>query len=102
LFPWAKVPDQKRDVLSKLAQGRDAQAQQFDAVLLDLHLPGAGGLDVLRRVKERRPEAVVIVVTGYGAVQSAVPAMKNGAYDYVTKPFSVDELKRLLECVATH
>ena len=54
------------------------------------------------RRKERRPEAIVIVVTGYGTVQSAVQAMKNGAYDYVTKPFSVDELKLLLERVATH
>ena len=76
--------------------------QAFDAVLLDLRLPGAGGLEVLRRIKERRPEAVVIVVTGYGTVQSAVQAMKNGAYDYVTKPFSVDELKLLLERVASH
>src|SRR5579871_3752783 len=77
-------------------------AQAFDAVLLDLRLPGAGGLDALRRIKERRPEAVVIVVTGYGTVQSAVQAMKNGAYDYVTKPFSVDELKLLLERVGSH
>jgi DNA-binding NtrC family response regulator len=76
--------------------------QAFDAVLLDLRLPGAGGLDALRRIKERRPEAVVIVVTGYGTVQSAVQAMKNGAYDYVTKPFSVDELKLLLERVGSH
>ncbi len=81
---------------------RALDAQTFDAVLLDLRLPGAGGLDALRRIKERRPEAVVIVVTGYGTVQSAVQAMKNGAYDYVTKPFSVDELKLLLERVATH
>jgi DNA-binding NtrC family response regulator len=77
-------------------------SQTFDAVLLDLRLPGAGGLEVLRRVKEKRPEAVVVVVTGYGTVQSAVQAMKNGAYDYVMKPFSVDELKMLLERVASH
>ena len=76
--------------------------QVFDAVLLDLRLPGAGGLEALRRIKERRPESVVIVVTGYGTVQSAVQAMKNGAYDYVTKPFSVDELKLLLERVSSH
>src|SRR5271165_5717545 len=77
-------------------------AHAFDAVMLDLRLPGAGGMDALRRIKERRPESVVIVVTGYGTVQSAVQAMKNGAYDYVTKPFSVDELKLLLERVASH
>ena len=81
---------------------RALDAQNFDAVLLDLRLPGAAGLDALRRIKERRPEAVVVVVTGYGTVQSAVQAMKNGAYDYVTKPFSVDELKLLLERVASH
>jgi DNA-binding NtrC family response regulator len=81
---------------------RSLDAQNFDAVLLDLRLPGAGGIDALRRIKERRPEAVVVVVTGYGTVQSAVQAMKNGAYDYVTKPFSVDELKLLLERVANH
>jgi two-component system response regulator HydG len=76
--------------------------QGFDAVLLDLRLPGAGGMEALRRIKERRPEAIVIVVTGYGTVQSAVQAMKNGAYDYVTKPFSMEELKLLLERVASH
>src|ERR1035438_6235191 len=81
---------------------RYLDTQAFDAVLLDLRLPGAGGLDALRRIKERRPEAIVIVVTGYGTIQSAVQAMKNGAYDYVTKPFSLDELKLLLERVATH
>ncbi len=72
------------------------EVQSVDAVLLDLRLPGAGGLEAMRRIKERRPEAIVIVVTGYGTVQTAVQAMKNGAYDYVTKPFSVDELKMLL------
>ena len=78
------------------------ETQSIDAVLLDLRLPGAGGLEALRRIKERRPEAIVIVVTGYGTVQSAVQAMKHGAYDYVTKPFSVDELKNLLERTAGH
>ena len=78
------------------------ESQNFDAILLDLRLPGVGGMDALRRIRERRPEAVVIVVTGYATVQSAVQAMKNGAYDYVTKPFSLDELKMLLERVGSH
>jgi two-component system response regulator HydG len=69
---------------------------------LDLRLPGASGIEALRRIKERRPDAVVIVVTGYGTVQSAVQAMKHGAYDFVTKPFSLDELKHLLERVGIH
>src|SRR6204780_3368237 len=78
------------------------QTQGIDAVLLDLRLPGAGGLEALRQIKAQRPEALVIVVTGYGTVQSAVQAMKNGAYEYVTKPFSADELRLLLERVSNH
>jgi DNA-binding NtrC family response regulator len=77
-------------------------SQGIDVVLLDLKLPGAGGLEALRQIKERRPDAAVIVVTGYGTVQSAVQAMKNGAYDYMTKPFSMEELKLLLERVSGH
>jgi len=78
------------------------QVQSIDAVLLDLRLPGAGGLEALRQIKAHRPEALVVVVTGYGTVQSAVQAMKNGAYEYVTKPFSVEELKLLLQRVSNH
>ncbi|HTR64983.1 MAG TPA: sigma-54 dependent transcriptional regulator [Terriglobales bacterium] len=81
---------------------RMLDAQGTDVVLLDLRLPGAGGLEALRQIKERRPDAAVIVVTGYGTVQSAVQAMKNGAYDYVTKPFSMEELRLLLERVSAH
>jgi DNA-binding NtrC family response regulator len=78
------------------------QTQNIDAILLDLRLPGAGGLEALRYIKAQRPEALVIVVTGYGTVQSAVQAMKHGAYEYVTKPFSIDELKLLLQRVSNH
>jgi two-component system response regulator HydG len=76
--------------------------QNIDAVLLDLRLPDAGGLEALRQIKAQRPEALVIVVTCYGTVQSAVQAMKHGAYEYVSKPFSADELKGLLERVSCH
>jgi DNA-binding NtrC family response regulator len=78
------------------------ESQAIDVVLLDLKLPGAGGLEALHKIKQRRPDAEVVVVTGYATVQSAVQAMKNGAYDYVTKPFTMDELKLLLERVAAH
>src|SRR6202171_30297 len=73
-----------------------------DAVLLDMRLPGAGALEALHAIKKHRADALVIVVTGYGTVQSAVQAMKDGAYDYVTKPFSMEELRLLLERVAGH
>ena len=81
---------------------RILDAQGPDAVLLDLKLPGADGMEALNKIKCSRPDIVIVVVTGYGTVQSAVQAMKNGAYDYVTKPFSMDELKLLLERVANH
>jgi DNA-binding NtrC family response regulator len=73
-----------------------------DAVLLDLRLPGTGGLEALHAIRKHRADALVIVVTGYGTVKSAVQAMKDGAFDYVTKPFSMEELRLLLERVAGH
>jgi DNA-binding NtrC family response regulator len=81
---------------------RILDVQPIDVVLLDLRLPGAGGLEALDQIRRRRPDAVTVVVTGYGTVQSAVHAMKNGAYDYVTKPFSLEELRILLDRVGTH
>jgi DNA-binding NtrC family response regulator len=77
-------------------------ANPIDLVLLDMKLPGAGGLEALHHIREHRPDAVVVVVTGFATVQSAVQAMKYGAYDYVTKPFSLDELRMLLERVTSH
>src|SRR3984957_6297042 len=77
-------------------------SQAIDVVLLDLKLPGTSGLEALHKIKQRRPDAEVVVFTGYATVQSAVQAMKSGAYDYVTKPFTMDELKLLLERVAAH
>ena len=80
---------------------RVLEAQNIDVVLLDTRLPGsASGLEILQQVKNRKPEAEVIVMTGYGTVQTAVQAMKLGVYDYVTKPFNLEELRRLLERVA--
>ncbi len=76
------------------------EAQAIDIVLLDLKLPGAGGLEALRQIKMRRPEATVIIITGYATVNSAVQAMKLGAYEYLTKPFSLDELRDVLERAA--
>jgi DNA-binding NtrC family response regulator len=73
-----------------------------DVVLLDLRLPGTNGLEVLREIKHRRPDTVVVIMTGFATVQSAVQAMKSGAYDYVTKPFNFDELRLVLDRVTAH
>ncbi len=81
---------------------RLTDSQTVDVVFLDLKLPGTGGLEAMRQIKARRPEIEVIVVTGHGTVESAVQAMKSGAYDYVTKPFSMEELKLLLGRVSAH
>ena len=81
---------------------RALETHSIDAVLLDLRLPDSGGMKALLTIKQHRPDTVVVVVTGYGTVQSAVQAMKNGAYDYVTKPFSMEELRLLLERVGVH
>jgi DNA-binding NtrC family response regulator len=75
-------------------------SQEVDVVLLDLKLAGAGGLDVMREIKHRRPDIEVIIVSGNASVGSAVQVMKNGAYDFVAKPFGLQELKLLLERVS--
>jgi two-component system response regulator PilR (NtrC family) len=64
----------------------------FDLVVTDLRMRGVDGLAVLRAVKERAPETAVLVVTAFASTDTAVEAMKLGAYDYVTKPFKLDEL----------
>ena len=65
----------------------------FDATLLDQRMPGMDGLEVLRRMKQQRPDAVVIMVTAYGTIELAVDAMKLGATDFVRKPMIPDTVR---------
>ncbi|MBK7541030.1 MAG: sigma-54-dependent Fis family transcriptional regulator [Candidatus Competibacteraceae bacterium] len=76
-----------------------AQLDHFkpDVVLLDFQMEGMNGLDVLRRIRAEAPHIKVIMLTGHGGVEVAVEAMKAGAYDYLTKPVVLGELKRLLD-----
>ena len=78
---------------------RILETENVDVVLLDVRIPGANGIDLLRDIKHRRPEAVVVIMTGYATVHSAVQAMKAGAYDYISKPFSFEELRLVLDRV---
>lgn len=68
----------------------------YDLILLDLVIPGGNGLDILKKIKANDQEAMVIVISGYGTVQSAVEAMKLGAYDFLAKPFTPDELRKVV------
>lgn len=66
--------------------------RKIDLVLLDLVMPGLGGMEVMRRMRERLPRLPVIILTAFATVENAVEAMRQGAQDYVTKPFRVDTL----------
>lgn len=72
---------------------RSVKGKAFDVILLDVRMPDASGLDVLTQVKRILPEAAVIMMTAYGTVKTAVEAVKNGAYDFLTKPFELDEVR---------
>ncbi|MDR5684216.1 MAG: sigma-54 dependent transcriptional regulator [Armatimonadota bacterium] len=69
-----------------------AQSGEFDLILLDVRTPKMDGMTVLRELRRVDPSAIVIIVTGYGTLEMAVEAMRNGAFDYVPKPFKQDEL----------
>lgn len=82
--------------------GTAAEAfQQFasdpDLVLLDFHLPDGDGLDVLRQIRQHSPDTVVILMTAFSSIENAVEAMKLGAFDYVNKPFDIEEIVLLAD-----
>ncbi len=81
------------EALSKLRK------KEFGLILLDLRMPGMDGMEVLRRVREFRPDIRVIILTAYGTIESAVEAMKLGAVDFIQKPFSPDEIRGLVSRV---
>jgi two-component system NtrC family response regulator len=70
-----------------------------DLVITDLNLPGLSGLELLKKIRVEYPETTVVVVTAYGTIETAVEAMKAGAYDYITKPVHPDELRALVNRV---
>ncbi len=67
--------------------------KDFDVVLTDLIMPAMGGMEVLREIKRTKPKTSVIIITAFGTIENAVEALKNGASDYITKPFKIDEVQ---------
>ena len=84
------------DALTSLAQ------QRWDVALVDIKMHGTDGIELQRRMHEVDPELLVIMMTGYASVETAVAALKNGAYDYVTKPLDPDEISHLVTNALAH
>jgi DNA-binding NtrC family response regulator len=72
------------------------EEEPFGLILLDLKMPGMDGMEVLRRVRETRPDIKVIIITAHGTIDSAVEAMKLGAVDFIQKPFAPGEIRELV------
>ncbi len=75
---------------------RVVQSEIFDLVITDIKMPGTDGMELLKTIKELSPDTIVIMVTAFATAETAVEAMKMGAYDYIIKPFKVDELKLII------
>ncbi len=82
------------------ANGEEALAkleeEDFGLMLLDLKMPGMDGIEVLRKVREMRPDIRVIIITAYGTIESAIEAVKLGAVDFIQKPFAPAEIRQLV------
>ena len=92
--------------VKKSASGEEAlevlKDTRFDILLVDIKMEGMSGLDVLKHVKESDPDVAIVMITAYGSISTAIEAMKNGAYDYLLKPFEPAELGMLIEKIIEH
>jgi DNA-binding NtrC family response regulator len=84
------------EALNRLAEN------PWDLALVDIKMPGTDGIELQRRLREVVPELIVIIMTGYASVESAVAALKNGAYDYVTKPFDPEDIAHTVRNALAH
>lgn len=75
------------------------QQSHIDLVLTDMRMPGMDGIELLKKIRERHPNVGVIILTGYGQIESYIEAMNFGAIEYVSKPFKVNELKFIINKV---
>lgn len=84
------------EALTRMAENK------WDLALLDIKMPGTDGVELQRRLHEMDPDLIVIMMTGYASVETAVTALKNGAYDYVSKPLDPDEIAHLVKKALAH
>jgi DNA-binding NtrC family response regulator len=97
----AKVLERKGYQVSVCGDGTEAVAflekEPVDLVVTDVRMSGLNGMEALRAIKELNPEVVVIIMTAFGSIDQAVQAVKDGAYDYINKPFKIDEILLTIE-----
>jgi formate/nitrite transporter len=74
-----------------------ARRESFDLMIVDLKMPDISGLDVIKKIKEEQPETMMVMITGYSSVDSATEALKTGAFDYIPKPFTPEEISTVVE-----
>ncbi len=92
--------------VEKAASGEEAlemlKTVKFNILVVDMKMEGMSGLDVLRHVKESDPDVAVVIITAFDALATAIDAMKEGAYDYLRKPFDPNKLGVLIERIIQH
>ena len=102
------VADMLKDFLSHTERSVDVcydglagiesiQKNSYDLLIVDLVMPKVGGLDILRYAKQTNPDVLVIIITGHASLETAVMAIKEGAYDYIRKPCKLEEIKIVVE-----
>jgi len=103
LAAWFAKDGHRVDTANSGLQALERLEQKvFDVYLVDIKMPGMDGLEFLAKLKEKQPDASVIMITAHGSIQTAVEAMKRGASDYLCKPFDPDELSLLMERVLSN
>jgi two-component system, NtrC family, response regulator HydG len=102
LARWFAAEGYEAKALANAREALEVATQEWDLALLDIKMPGMDGMELEARLKEADPDLILIMMTGYATVDTAVKALKNGAYDYLTKPVDPDELSHLVAKALEH
>jgi len=102
LARWFTSEGYETKALASAREALELADREWDLALLDIKMPGMDGIELQRRLKESDPDMILIIMTGYATVETAIQALKHGAYDYLTKPVDPDELSHLVEKALEH
>ncbi|MEE8357034.1 MAG: response regulator transcription factor [Anaerolineales bacterium] len=87
-----RLEDYQADSTGSGEDALEALSQGFDLVLLDIKMPGIGGVEVMHEIRKYHPNTRIIIITGYGSLESAIDAIRSGAQDYMLKPYTADDI----------